>query len=247
MNNYNPFSLQDKAILITGASSGIGRSTAIECSMMGAKLIVTGRNEERLLETLSLLDGEGHTMIVADMKETEGVDKIVNTLPFLDGVVHSAGVIKRLPLNFINDNNFKDLMQVNFFGPAMLTQKIAKKKLFSKEASIVFFSSVASNFASLGNIMYMASKGAINSYMKGIAFELAQKGIRANAIQPGMINTELSSQIEAETLKKDLAKYPLQRYGKPNEIAWAAIYLLSDASKWMTGSVMTIDGGLTLK
>ena len=247
MGNYNPYTLTNKTILITGASSGIGRSIAVECSRMGAKLIITARNRERLEVTFGMLAGEGHSMIVADITQPEETDALVSNIGILDGLVHSAGVIKRLPLKFVNEKNLNELMQVNFFGPALLTQKIAKKKLFSPEASVVFLSSVASNFASLGNIMYMASKGAINSFMKGVAYELASTGVRVNAIQPGMINTPLSSQIEEDTLQKDLANYPLHRYGKPEEVAWAAIYLLSDASKWMTGSILTIDGGLTLR
>ena len=214
---------------------------------MGARLIITGRNRERLEATYDLLEGVGHSMIVADITKPEGTDSIIDTIEKLDGLIHSAGVIKRLPLKFVNEKNLNELMQVNFFGPALLTQKIAKKKLFSPEASVVFLSSVASGFASLGNIMYMASKGAVNSFMKGVAYELASSGVRVNAIQPGMISTPLSSQIEEDTLQKDLSNYPLQRYGKPEEVAWAAVYLLSDASKWMTGSILTLDGGLTLR
>ena len=247
MGEYNPFSLKGKTVLITGASSGIGRSAAVECSRMGARLIITGRNRERLEATYDLLEGVGHSMIVADITKPEETDSIIDTIEKLDGLIHSAGVIKRLPLKFVNEKNLNELMQVNFFGPALLTQKIAKKKLFSPEASVVFLSSVASGFASLGNIMYMASKGAVNSFMKGIAYELASSGVRVNAIQPGMISTPLSSQIEEDTLQKDLSNYPLQRYGKPEEVAWAAVYLLSDASKWMTGSILTLDGGLTLR
>ena len=247
MTEYNPFTLKGKTVLVTGASSGIGRQTAIECSRLGSSVIITGRNKERLKETLELLEGSGHEIIVADIANAYEVDELVSKLPLLNGVVHSAGIIKRLPLKFVSATNLQDLMQVNFVGPALLTQRIVKQKKLQADSSVVFLSSVATNFASLGNVMYMASKGAINSFMKGIAFELAASKIRVNAVEPGMIRTPLSSQIEEDTLQKDLANYPLGRYGQPEEVAWAAIYLLSDASGWTTGTVIKLDGGLTLR
>ncbi|NMW21098.1 MAG: SDR family oxidoreductase [Chlorobiaceae bacterium] len=245
--SYNPFSLKGKNVLVTGASSGIGRATAIECSRLGAKLIITGRNSERLEETLSLMEDEAHSMVVADLSYSEGLNLLVNALPQLDGVVHSAGVLKRLPLKFVTEENLAELMQINFIIPALLTRHLYKKKILSTDASIVFISSVASSFASLGNIMYMASKGALNSFMKGVALELASSGIRANAIQPGMVKTHLTVLISDSEIEKDIDCYPLGRYGKPEEIACAVVYLLSDATKWMTGTLLTIDGGLTLR
>jgi len=245
--SYNPFSLDGKIILITGSSSGIGREIAIQCSKLGAKIIITGRNLSRLEETKEMLNGDQHSIIVADISTNDGITSLVNQLPLLDGVVHSAGILKRLPLKFINDTNLNELMRINFFAPALLTQQLYKKKLLANESSIVFISSVASSFASLGNIMYMSSKGALNSFVKGIAFELSSTGIRANAIQPGMVKTNLTVAIPDDEILKDIARYPLGRYGKPEEVAYAAIYLLSDATKWMTGSILTLDGGLTLR
>lgn len=243
----NPFSLKDKTILITGASSGIGREIAIQTAKSGASLLITGRNKERLDETLALIGSGNHKAIPADLSTTDGINQLVHALPALDGVAHSAGIIKRVPLKLISEKNLNELMQINFMAPALLTRAIYKQKLLREEASIVFISSVASSFASLGNIMYMASKGAINSFMKGIAFELSTSGIRANAIQPGMIKTHLTTAIPDEEIQKDIQRYPLGRYGKPEEVAFAAIYLLSDATKWMTGSILTLDGGLTLR
>ncbi|NEW84005.1 MAG: SDR family oxidoreductase [Mariniphaga sp.] len=243
----NSFSLKGKTILVTGASSGIGKAVAIECSKSGAQLVITGRNEERLTETYHLLTGGNHLMITTDLSGSKGLDVLLTGLPSLNGVVHCAGIIKRLPLKFIKEEKLEELMGINFYVPALLTQQLYKRKLLKEAASIVFISSVASSFASIGNIMYMASKGAINSYMKGIAFELSSSGIRANAIQPGMIKTNLSSALSDEELAIDMDRYPLGRYGKPEEVAYAAIYLLSDATLWMTGSILTIDGGLTLR
>lgn len=244
---YNPFSLSGKVILVTGASSGIGREIAIQTAKSGANLILTGRNTERLNETLSMLGSDGHLAIAADLSTEAGISQLVGALPALDGVVHSAGIIKRVPLKLISEKNLNELMQINFMAPALLTRALYKQKLLREEASVVFISSIASSFASLGNIMYMASKGAINSFMKGIAFEFASSGIRANAIQPGMIKTHLSAAIADEEIQKDIQRYPLGRYGKPEEVAYAVIYLLSDATKWMTGSILTLDGGLTLQ
>ncbi len=245
--SQNPFSLEGKTILVTGASSGIGRCIAIQISLAGANVIITGRNPQRLKETFQKLHSVKHEFIAADLSKESEIINLVKNLPALDGVVHSAGVIKRLPLKLINYKNLLDLMQVNFFGPAVLTAQLYKNKLLKNEASIVFISSVASSFASLGNIMYMASKGAINSFMKGIALELAESKIRVNAIQPGMIKTNLTSGISDEFIEKDIDRYPLKRYGKPEEVAYAALFLLSDTSKWITGSLLTIDGGLTLQ
>lgn len=244
---FDPFSLQNKTILVTGASSGIGKAIAIQTAEAGASLILTGRDERRLKETISQLKPAAHKIIVADLSDEEQLKQLVTDLPQLDGVVHSAGIIKRVPLKLISDKNLHELMQINFFAPALLTQALYKQKLLKDEASVVFISSVASSFASLGNIIYMSSKGAINSFMKGIAFELASSGIRANAIQPGMIKTHLTNAIPDEEIQKDIQRYPLGRYGQPEEVAYAAIYLLSDATRWMTGSILTIDGGLTLR
>ena len=245
--DYNPFSLKGKVVLITGASSGIGREIAIHTAKSGANIILTGRNSKRLDETVSMLGSDKHKTIAADLSTNDGINQLVKELPPLDGIVHSAGISKRLPLKFISEKSLNELMQINFTAPALLTREIYKHKLFRNEASIVFISSVGSSYASLGSIMYMSSKGAMNSFMKGVAFELASSGIRANAIQPGMIKTNLTTAIPDEEIQKDIQHYPLGRYGKPEEVAFAAIYLLSNATKWMTGSIITLDGGLTLQ
>lgn len=244
---YNPFTLTGKTVLVTGASSGIGRAIAIECSKIGASVIITGRDAIRLDATFQLLEGDSHLQFLVDMVNESEIDLLVSNLPKLNGIVNCVGIIKRLPLKFIKNDTFDDLMKVNFLSQASLIQKLYKKNLLKNEASIVFISSVATNIASLGNIMYMASKGAMNSFMKGIALELSSTKIRANAIQPGMIKTNLTTAIPDEEIAKDILRYPLGRYGSPEEVAYAAIYLLSDATKWMTGSVITLDGGLTLR
>ena len=244
--NYNPYSLKGKVILITGASSGIGRSTAIECSKMGAKVIITARNEERLKETLSQLEGEGHQMILADLSLNEDIDALVSQLPVLDGVVNNAGFTKMRPVLQINEQVFKEIMQVNTYAPIMLTQKIIKKKKL-KQGSIVFTSSMAALKSSPANSMYGCSKAAISIFVKNAAQEFASKQIRVNAVCPSMVDTDImkDDMLSMEQIAANKASYPLGRWGKPEEIAWAIIYFLSDASQWITGVNLVIDGGKT--
>lgn len=242
---YNPYTLEGKTILVTGASSGIGRSTAIECSKMGAKVIITARNEERLKETLSQLEGEGHQMILADLSFNEDIDTLVAQLPVLDGLVNNAGFTKMRPILQINEQVFKDIMQVNTFAPIMLTQKILKKKKFKDGGSMVFTSSTASMRGGVANSMYGCSKAAISVFVKNAAKEFAPKQIRVNAVCPSMVETEImrDNMLSEDQIAASKASYPLGRWGKPEEIAWAIIYLLSDATKWVTGTNLILDGG----
>lgn len=249
--NYNPFTLEGKTILVTGASSGIGKAIAIECSKLGARLIITGRNEQRLNDTFNslecLVDGI-HIQIVADLN-TESFDSILSNLPKIDGVVHSAGLTKSILFQFLSEKNIEEVFNVNFIAPTLISQQLIKKKLLAKGGSIVFISSISGVCCSaVASSVYSASKGAINGMLKGMAIDLAGKGIRVNSVNPGMIDTNIFGEgtISEEQLKEDVKRYPLKRYGKPEEVAYAAIYLLSDASKWVTGSNLVIDGGYTL-
>lgn len=241
----SPFSLAGKTILVTGASSGIGRATAIACAQMGAGVLLMGRNEQRLSETLNSMAPGNHRIIQADLTADGGMD-FIKELPALNGLVHAAGISKRLPLKFIRPSELDTIHETNFLAPVELTRLLYKEKKLAAEASLVYISSVAANYASLGHIMYMSSKAALNAFVKGVALELAGSGIRANAVLPGMVNTPLSPVLSDEMKQKDLANYPLGRYGEPEEIALAAVYLLSDATQWMTGTFLTLDGGLTL-
>lgn len=249
MAEYNPFSLQKKSILVTGASSGIGRAIAVECSKMGATVFITARNEARLIETLSLMAGENHSYIVADLSIEADLHRIVGDIPNLDGVVHCAGFTIPKPFHYLTKENVNAIMDVNFTSPFYLTQYILKSKKIKKGGSLVFISSISGVFvSSVGGSIYSASKGAINGIVKGLALELAVKNIRVNSVNPGMIDTNIYSEgiLSEEQLKEDSKKYPLKRYGKPEEVAYAVVYLLSDASVWVTGSNLLIDGGYTL-
>lgn len=246
---YNPFSLAGKTILITGASSGIGKATAIECSKLGAKVIITGRNRVRLEETLFSMSGNGHLLVEADLQNEADIDMLINSLPTLDGVVNNAGITKTIPTTFISAQSLLELLQINTIFPILLTQKLLKKKKLAKPASIVFTSSISGNYiAALGNVMYSTTKAAINGFVKNAALDLASKKIRVNAVCPGMIDTGILSAgtITEEQLKEERKKYPLKRFGKPEEVAFAIIYLLSDASSFVTGTNIVIDGGFTL-
>jgi NAD(P)-dependent dehydrogenase (short-subunit alcohol dehydrogenase family) len=235
--------LKNKTILITGASSGIGRATAIECSKLGAQVIITARNREKLQETFSQLEGDGHKKIIADLTITEDIDQ-------LHGLVNNAGINKLLLPQFINEKDLNMTFQVNTIAPILLTQKLLKKKKLQKGSSIVFTSSVAGVYSvTPGNSMYSASKGAINGFMKNIALDLLDKGIRCNSVNPGMVETNIMEHgmVTEEQLEEHKKKYPLGRFGKPEEIAYAIIYLLSDAASFVNGTSLVIDGGVTIK
>jgi NAD(P)-dependent dehydrogenase (short-subunit alcohol dehydrogenase family) len=246
---YNPFSLEGKIILVTGASSGIGRSIAIECSKMGASVILSARNEERLNETLSQMEGNNHSVIVADFNNEEERKNLVNNLPLINGIVHCAGISKTSPFPFIALEVLTSIMNVNFTAPVLMTSELIKKKKIVKNSSVVFISSIGGVIcADPGNPVYSASKGAINGIVKNMAVELAPKGIRVNCVNPGLIKTNLldSYTVTEEQFTEKIKQYPLKRYGKPEEVAYAVIYLLSDASSFTTGSNLVIDGGFTL-
>lgn len=248
-STYNPFSLVGKTILITGASSGIGRATAIECSKLGAKCVITGRNKEHLNETFTQMAGDGHQIVVADISLEEDIATLVEQCPILDGVVNNAGCGKSKPVNFISAKDMNEVFATNLFGISLLTKLLLKKKKIAKAGSIVFTSSISAYITAPGLAIYASTKAALLAYMRTCAIELGSKSIRANAVLPGMVETKLinSGTYTDEDKQKDLALYPLGRYGNPKDVAHGIIYLLSDASAWVTGTELIIDGGRTLK
>ncbi len=241
----NPFSLSNKRILVTGASSGIGRGIAIACSKMGASVYLTARNSSRLNATLSELEGTDNHCILADLTDKDSLCDLVSSLPILDGIVHCAGVGSRVLCKLISYEDITSVFQPNFFSPVLLQSLLLQQKKVNKHASIVFLASIAADSPSVGNAIYSASKGALISYSKVLAKELAPREIRVNCILPAMVWTDLILQggVDVEMLKEDEKKYPLKRYGKPEDIANLAVYLLSDASSWMTDSCIKITGG----
>ena len=248
--NQNPFNLENKTIFVTGSSIGIGKAIAIGCSKMGANIIITGRNISRIETTMEELQTNlSNQYILADLQNEDDLEQLVENLPILDGIVFNAGIVKTVPVSFIKKQQIKEVFDVNFTSSVLLIQKILSKKKIKKGGSVCFISSVASNYVNIGNSLYSASKGAVNSFTKALALELASKNIRVNAILPGFIETSIleNSGIDRDSIKEHLKKYPLGRFGKPEDIANATIYLMSDASQWTTGSLMTIDGGYSIK
>lgn len=247
---YNPYSLENKTILITGASSGIGKATAIECSKLGANVIITGRNDKRLTETYEQLEGNGHIKIVLDLTDDTALQSFVKELPQLDGCVNNAGIGGKTPIAFIKPENLQQILAINTIAPIRLTQLLVKGKKMKKGSSMVLTSSISGVFSvDIGNTMYSVSKSAIDGFMKNAAIELAVKGIRVNSVNPGLVETSINDVVNMteEQKQEDLNNYPLKRYGTPREVAWGIIYFLSDASSWITGSTLKMDGGYSLK
>lgn len=249
--NYNPFSLVGKTVLITGASSGIGQATAVACSRMGARVFVTARNEERLQQTFEQLNRavEGHMQLLADLTSQDELERLLEMLPPLDGAVFCAGNSTTLPLQFGSREKFDEMFNVNFFAPVELLRLLYKKKRLNKGASVVLIASIGGTHSFMpGNGVYGASKAALNSIMKYAAREYASRRVRVNSICPGMVDTPLIHRgtITEEQLAEDAKKYPLGRYGVPDDIANGAVYLLSDASCWLTGHDLVIDGGFSI-
>lgn len=247
---HNPFSLKQKRILVTGASSGIGRAIAIECAKMGAELILTGRNKARLEETLAQLPEANHLLYSVDLTDMESLESFVDELPKLDGFVSSAGIIQQTLLRFLETEEIEEQLRVNLLAPMQLTRMLVQNKKLNKEASLVYISSINGNeSAYLASSVYGASKSGLTGFSKEVALELAPRGIRSNCIHPGMIESELMKEgaVDEAAIEADKQKYPLKRYGDAEEVAYAAVYLLSDATRWVTGTNLLIDGGFTIQ
>ena len=245
----NPFSLEGRTVLVTGASSGIGRTTAIECSQMGANVIITGRDQTRLDEVFRELEGEGHQAVIADLTQEEQLQGLLEQLPVVDGVVLCAGQGTVVPFKMADRKKQDPIFEINYFAPVELLRQLLKKKKLANGASVVFVSSIGGvDSITIGNSIYGASKAALNSAMRFCALELAPKKIRVNSVCPGMVNTKLikGGAVSEEQHQADMQKYPLKRYGEPEDVANGIIYLLSNASSWVTGHSLVIDGGYTL-
>lgn len=254
MSEFNPFSLNGKIIMITGASSGIGRQCAIDCSKMGATVVLIGRDESRLQETLIQMEGEGHLACPVDLNQLENikplVQDVVSKLGPLDGFIHSAGIEKTLPIKSLKPSDYEDIIRVNTLSAFEFVRYFSGSKNFNQGGSIVLISSITSVIGRVGVSAYAASKGAIVSAVKTMALELAKRSVRINAVSPGTVLTPLMqsylSQISEEERQKRVEGFPLG-LGEPTDVANVCIYLLSDAARWVTGQNIVIDGGYTIK
>lgn len=247
----SPFSLKEKTILITGASSGIGKQIAISIASMGAKVILVARNTDKLTEVSALLNGTGHIVLPLDITNEEIIAAVIDKLPPVNGVVHAAGILKLAPVKIMDLNQLKQITETNYLAPVNITRLLLNKKKIQSDASVVFLTSVNGVYTAVkGFGAYAGSKSALNSMCKVMALEYASRRIRFNTIAPGMIKTEMYyemiKQVSDESVEEDKLKYPLGDYGEPEDVANAAIFLLSAASKWITGTTMVVDGGLTI-
>lgn len=238
-----------QTILITGASSGIGRQTAIDLSKTGAKLILIGRDRKKLKETQRRCElHSAITLVARDITEISFPEDIADILKTpLTGVVLNAGVVKVTPVAFLKRENINSLFEVNVKSNIFLMQHLLRKKKIQREASIIFISSISTVKPTVGNALYNSTKGALSSFAQSLALELAPKQIRVNTLLPGYIETDILGTVRSEEEVKDhLLNYPLGRFGHPKDISNLICFLLSDGSKWITGSQITIDGGFSI-
>ena len=246
----NPFSVEGKTILITGAASGIGKATALQCAEMGARLILLDLNEDGLLTTLSELP-EGSAVIYAlNLTDYDVLCETVSKFPKLDGVASNAGIFYSMMARLSDKQDMEKIFQINTFSHIDLVQQLMVQKKLNKGASVVFTSSMSGVFCgAVGGSLYGATKSALAGYAKTLAIELAPRGIRVNTIHPGMVNTPLihSTALSQDVLEEDKKNYPLGRYGEPEEVAYSIVYIFSDATKWMTGTQLLIDVGFSEK
>ncbi|KPE51563.1 SDR family NAD(P)-dependent oxidoreductase [Chryseobacterium indologenes] len=247
----NRFSLKNKTILITGASSGIGRSCSVECSNAGADLILMARNEAELQKTISMLSPDTKAeIIIADIAEGENLEELIAekiaVLGKVSGFIHCAGIEKTLPLKKHSPKLYHDIFAVNVISGFEIAKILSLKKYKAETSAFVFISSVAGMVGEIGKAAYSASKGAVVSGARSLAMELSRSGIRVNSISPAMVDTpileKMFENIGEEAAEEILKKHPLG-IGKPEDVANACIFLLSDAAKWITGTNLVVDGG----
>lgn len=242
MSKASPYGLSNKRILVTGASSGIGREVAMQCAHMGAVLVLSGRNKAGLDETLSMLPGSGHVVIPADLSQADALKAFVASVGLIDGVVHCAGVHGVMPVRMLSKAFLDQVLSVNFHAPVLLTQQLLAQKTLKDHGSIVFIASIAAHTGTVGVATYSSSKAAILGFMRPLALEVAKKGIRVNALSPGLIDTPLVNSDRA-WLEEKAKPYPLG-LGQPIDVANTAVFFLSDASLKITGSIFHVDGGI---
>lgn len=230
-------------VLVTGASSGIGRQAAISISRQGGKVFITGRNAENLEETYRALEGEGHNLLPADLTNEDELSALAEIIPSLDGLVHCAGIIGPTPAKYIRREDVKKMFRINYEVPVLLTAAILQKKKLNKGASVVMMSSVVTRSPYFGGSLYAGSKGAVEAYVRTLALELVDRGIRVNCLSPGLVNTPLitdpakesNPEIVDDSIKRYIAKYPMG-IGESQDVANAIVFLLSDEARWISGT-----------
>ena len=253
---FNPFTLKDKVIIVTGASSGIGAQCAIDCSKMGAKVVLIGRNMERLQQTLEQCENPTHHLVVSyDLVNTDGmvemIKGVVEKMGKISGLVNCAGISTTLPINLVKKESLDNFFQTNVYSAYFLTKECSKKSVISEKGlSVIFISSVMGVVGENGKSLYSMTKGAIVAGVKSLACELAKKNVRVNCISPGCIVTPINEHLPhiAEPERRAiLESQHLLGLGHVSDVSNACLYLLSDASRWVTGINLMVDGGYTAR
>ena len=248
--DYCPYSLDGKTILVTGGAGGIGSEVARVCSKLGARIVLTDIREDALKTTLASLTIVGmgdHLAIKADLTNAAELNSLVDEIPDIDGFVCNAGVMKLVLTQFITEEELTRIQSINLNAPILLTKTLLKKKKICKGGSIVFTASAAGVYrVSIGNAIYATTKCGIDAFMRTVALEYGPKGIRCNSVNPGMVETALVGGFTEEQKEKEMQNYPLRRCAKPEDIALGIAFLLSEASSFVTGTALKIDGGMTL-
>jgi len=255
--SYNPFSLENKVIIVTGASSGIGAQCAIDCSKMGAKVVLVARNKERLKQTFEKMDGNGHLIMSVDLSQPSSglkdiIKDIVGTMGKISGVVNCAGITSVTPLKLVSDDLLDNFFRTNVYSSINLSKEVTRVGNYDKEkgCSIIFFASIMGVVGDKCKTLYSATKGALIAASRSMACELAKNKVRVNVVSPGAIETPINANLPHMAdpeLRKELEDKHLLGLGECSDISNACIYLLSDASKWVTGQNLIVDGGYTAK
>lgn len=246
----NPLDLTGRVILVTGASSGIGRQTAILLSQLGARTIITGRDPQRLSATLASLSGDGHRVQQLDLAQGDAIPKWVRSIVAefgpLGGIVHAAGKQVTSPIRSATDARIDDVLHTNLNSAILLASGLAQKGCAGPSASLVFISSVIAFSGNAGLSLYGASKAALIGATKSLALELAPQKIRVNSIAPAFVETEMLASVRDMMTEEQYAqleaRHPLG-FGKPEDVAHAAAFLLADTARWITGTTLVVDGG----
>lgn len=254
MTSNEIFSLKNKLIIVTGASSGIGRATSILCSRLGARVILIARNKERLAHVYKELSGEGHHVISFDVTELSTIPDIVQEIKLksgkIDGFVHSAGISITLPLRANKPEKLMKIFTVNTGSAFEFVRILSKKKYSNDSASFVLLSSIMGVVGEIGLSSYCASKGALISGTKALALELAARKQRINCVSPAMVETEMLTKefsvLTEEQIQSKVARHPLG-FGSPEDVANSIVFLFSDSSKWITGTNLVVDGGFSAR
>ncbi len=244
----NKFSLHNHTILITGASAGIGRACAIEASNLGAHCILTGRNEDALKETAKLCVNTTD-IFVCDLKEIEAIKNLVGKIATLDGVVHCAGITYPRPIKFLKPEHIKEVFDINYNAPVLLTAQLLQTQKMNNGAAFVFISSISSRHPYFGGATYVSSKAAIEAFSRTLAIEIAPKQMRSNVLLPALVHTKMLEDTKLATGEDKFSEYEKMHplgFGQPEDVANAACFLLTNEAKWITGSELKMDGGLLL-